>query len=962
MEHINDIMQNNPSNDNSLINLRINLDKIDDFITDKKILEIVELVKQSFPFTFIGRQKIRRVIDQLDFAFWIKDPNKKFVLVNKFFAEAVGLSLNKIEGQYQQDVLIESEAKLVSNIDDYIVNSANSVVYETYSKTFAKEMTQNIEFPICDLDKNVVAIIGYNQKIDEVKPSDEKTDTKQVSNFEDLPNMLVEVDKDYHVTKFTNRFLFEFGLSKDNVFGKDVNTLLNADLSQISNRSKNIKISNSQYIVELSELRKDEEVKGYYFSFSKSVDDQSSTSGKMFNQVMQYSNDPMFIYSIEDLKFLKVNEAALKLYGYTEDEFLGMDLTDLYAPEDIQTLVETSSKETVEHGFTGPWRHKKKDGSTVLVEINKSKVDYEGVLSHFNIIKDISKDIETEKELQQYKIAFENTSDLIVFTDLEGFITFANHRVTEKLGFDKEALNDKPFLSLVNDDDRAKINTGIFHANEIKKVNLVTELKKADGDFLPVEIMATPIYSRDEEVVSFGLVIIPIQQTIKEVVQEQTPIKIVKESKSKINGDFLHNLFHELLTPINVIIGFAQELAESISDPDEEQRESIDIIRDNQRTVLELMDNAIQYAQLIQHQIEINPTVVNFVDIIDSIESNVSKVSKSENVTFAYGKISSSLKFETDKQKLITIASFLVEFAMKVTKNPKVFLSAYQNDAGHCIVSVKDERTGISNELLTAMHDIFEGDEEEVRQKYGISRFMLRHARKLSDLLTERREVISRLNKPAEFGYVFPIRYVDREEGVVIPPQKEKEQAQTPVEETVVTEMEPEIEQQPEDIKPEVIETVEEEVHDEVEEPAPIEKAPVVEEAVLPLDEANRSFSDLSCLYVEDQIDSQILFKVQMRDMKEIEFANSFEKAIPLLKSKQFDLIVMDINLQGEYNGLDAMRAIKRMPGYANIPIIAVTAYILPGDRERFIKAGFHDFISKPVLRDKLETVIERVF
>ncbi|VAX27931.1 hypothetical protein MNBD_IGNAVI01-159 [hydrothermal vent metagenome] len=957
MENINDIMQNSTGNNNSLINLRINLDKIDDFITDKKILEIVGLVKQSFPFTFIGRQKIRRVIDQLDFAFWIKDPNKKFVLVNKFFAEAVGLSLNKIEGQYQQDVLIESEAKLVSNIDDYIVNSANSVVYETYSKTFAKEMTQNIEFPITDLDKNVVAIIGYNQKMDEINSAGEKVEVQKKSNFENLPSIIVEVNKDYRVTNFTNRFLFEFSLSKDEVLGKDISALLNADLSKQVDSSSKIKIGNSQYSVELSEIKKDEEIEGYFISFNKSVDDKSSMSGKMFNQVMQYSNDPMFIYSIEDLKFLKVNEAALKLYGYSEEEFLGMDLTDLYAPEDIQTLVETSSKSTVEHGFTGPWRHTKKDGTTVLVQISKSKVDYNGVLSHFNIIKDISKDLETEKELQQYKIAFENTSDLIVFTDLEGFIKFANSRVTERLGFDKEALNDKPFLSLVNDDDRAKINTGIFHANEIKKVTLATELKKVDGDFLPVEILATPIYSHDEEVVSFGLVIIPMKQVVKEVVQKQTPIKIVKESKSKINGDFLHNLFHELLTPINVIIGFAQELAESITDPDEEQKESIDIIRDNQRTVLELMDNAIQYAQLIQHQIEINPTIVNFVDIIDSIESNVSKVSKSENVRFAYGKISSSLKFETDKQKLITIASFLVEFAMKVTKNPKVFLSAYQNDAGHCVVSVKDERTGISHELLTAMHEIFNSDEEEVRQKYGISRFMLRHARKLSDLLAEKKDVITKLNKPAEFGYIIPIRYVDREEGVIIPPQEAEKMV--PVEKTTSKETEAEI-QQTEDVKPKVVET-EEEIHAVVAEPAPVEAAPVGK-TISPPEGANRSFSDISCLYVEDQIDSQILFKVQMRDMKEIEFANSFEKSIPLLKSKQFDLIVMDINLQGEYNGLDAMRAIKKMPGYNNTPIIAVTAYILPGDRERFIKAGFNDFISKPVLRDKLEIVIDRVF
>ena len=186
MKNFNDIIQNSSENDNSLINLRINLDKVDELIQDKKILEILELVKQSFPFTFIGRQKLRRIIDQLDFAFWIKDPNKKFVIVNKLFAESVGLNLNKIEGQHQQDVLIESESKLLSSIDDYIVNSANSVVYETYSKTFSKEMNQNIEFPICDLDKNVVAIIGYNHKIDEIKTINAKAEILKESNFESL--------------------------------------------------------------------------------------------------------------------------------------------------------------------------------------------------------------------------------------------------------------------------------------------------------------------------------------------------------------------------------------------------------------------------------------------------------------------------------------------------------------------------------------------------------------------------------------------------------------------------------------------------------------------------------------------------------------------------------------------------------------------------------------------------------
>jgi len=105
-----------------------------------------------------------------------------------------------------------------------------------------------------------------------------------------------------------------------------------------------------------------------------------------------------------------------------------------------------------------------------------------------------------------------------------------------------------------------------------------------------------------------------------------------------------------------------------------------------------------------------------------------------------------------------------------------------------------------------------------------------------------------------------------------------------------------------------------------------------------------------------------MLFKVQLKDLKSIEFAPSFESALPLLKTKKFDFIVMDINLQGEYNGLDALRIIRKMPGYKDIPIIASTAYVQPGARDNFISAGFTEFVSKPLLRDKLLEVIRILF
>jgi CheY-like chemotaxis protein len=122
------------------------------------------------------------------------------------------------------------------------------------------------------------------------------------------------------------------------------------------------------------------------------------------------------------------------------------------------------------------------------------------------------------------------------------------------------------------------------------------------------------------------------------------------------------------------------------------------------------------------------------------------------------------------------------------------------------------------------------------------------------------------------------------------------------------------------------------------------------------------NLSNLNCLYIEDQVDSQILFKVQMKGLKDIKHAVSFEEALPLLDTEQFDFIVMDINLQGEYNGLDALKIIHKMPNYEEIPIIAVTAYVLPGDKEKFIATGFSDFISKPIFREKMIESLEKIF
>ncbi|MDA3860010.1 MAG: PAS domain S-box protein, partial [Melioribacteraceae bacterium] len=792
--------------------------------------------------------------------------------------------------------------------------------------------------------------------------------------------------KDFIVQTFSNKFYKEFNLNPTSMKNQNIQSIFNMDFSKLilKESGANIKIGKNEYHFEYKYLSSNSE-DGYYFSFNKIYEKNtnSGSSEKAFDMVMYTSPDPMFIYGIDNLRFLKVNEAALSFYGYREDEFLAMDLTDLYAPEDIQTLVESSSRNTMERGYTGPWRQKKKDGSTIEVEISKSGVEYNNSRAHLNIVRDISQNSDSDKIADQFNLIFENTSDIVLLTDADGFIKEANKSAYEKLGFENKFLIERSFLSLVTDEYRAKVNTSIMHSARPQKVNFNCELKNSEGNSIKAEIVATPIFGANKEVTSFSIMAKMEKEIVRVVEKEYVDVAPAVKQQGGLDTEFLGHFFHELLTPVNVIIGFSQELAENADDSDEEAKEAADIIKQNQRVLSQLMDNAVQYTELEQNKVEFNPTNVHFVELIDQIEADIKKVSSNLGKEFSYGKISSSLVFETDEGKLQTLTTLLVEFAMRATKREKIFLSAYQSDAGHCVVSVKDDRNAISKELVKDLNEIFTGDENVIRHKYGISRFMLRFALKLSNLLAESSGTINKYGGPFEFGFTFPIRFDEKKanrilnNAIPLVSKTAVEKSQNEYEtEKIVAEVQP----QPSDVKeekrepisvhqnvnnqsnarqniqqtPNVAEVVPENVIVEKEEVA------VAEEIASGADEVR--FEDLSCLYVEDQIDSQILFKVQMKQLKSIEFANSFEKAIPLLKANKYDFIIMDINLQGEYYGLDALRAIQKMPEYIDVPIVAVTAYVLPGDRERFITAGFNEFISKPILCDKLETVLNNIF
>lgn len=111
-------------------------------------------------------------------------------------------------------------------------------------------------------------------------------------------------------------------------------------------------------------------------------------------------------------------------------------------------------------------------------------------------------------------------------------------------------------------------------------------------------------------------------------------------------------------------------------------------------------------------------------------------------------------------------------------------------------------------------------------------------------------------------------------------------------------------------------------------------------------------------LVIEDNIETQLVYKIYLRQAYEIEVAGDAVSGLELIKSKSFDLVLLDINLPGKLDGNDVLRIVKH-EYKLSLPIIVITAYAMKGDKEKFLSQGADDYISKPVEKPHLLKKIE---
>ncbi|MEB1806734.1 MAG: response regulator [Bacillaceae bacterium] len=402
------------------------------------------------------------------------------------------------------------------------------------------------------------------------------------------------------------------------------------------------------------------------------------------------------------------------------------------------------------------------------------------------------------------------------------------------------------------------------------------------------------------------------------------------ELSSKYKSEFLANMSHELRTPLNSMLILSQILSENgEGNLTEKQIEYALTIHSSGSDLLDLINDILDLSKIESGKIDIYPEQVLLNDVKSFVERQFNPVARQKGLNFKITLAEDAPKIIfTDDQRLKQILKNLLSNAFKFTQKGSVELrlsKGKENVRSKIVFSVVDTGIGIPRSKQQDIFEAFFQGDGTTSRKFGGTGLGLSITRELSQLLGGYVTIESVEGKGSTFSLHIPDYY------------ELSEIQQSVMEEVAAT-------------KENNVLIVESNQHPELEK---IE-APVVNE------EQKEAFEDRVVLVVDDDMRNvfALTTALEMQNMKVL-FAENGREALEILNSdKSIDIVLMDI-MMPEMDGYEAMKRIREVDEFQELPIIALTAKAMKSDKEKCIMAGASDYISKPVNMEQLLSLIK---
>ncbi len=397
-----------------------------------------------------------------------------------------------------------------------------------------------------------------------------------------------------------------------------------------------------------------------------------------------------------------------------------------------------------------------------------------------------------------------------------------------------------------------------------------------------------------------------VQKRTEELRQLNSELVVAKnkaEDINKLKSFFIQNISHELRTPLITILGFSEIISNESENSDYKEfgREIFDAGQRLQKT----LNDIIALTDLENKKLEVAYSNIDVIKTIKRTIEHYKPIAEKKGLSFKFSSGMEKLMYITDDNLLTYILFSIVDNAIKFTKQGGIHIGVSgktENSIPYLVIDVTDTGIGISPEKLGLIFSLFRQESEGYSRDYEGMGIGLTIAKQLTEILKGEISLSSNPGKGTKVTIRFPLAQDEKEVSFKVDQAKRQ-------------------------IIPHKVEA---------------------------------GVSKPMLLLVEDNESNRFLLKKMMQNYFTVEEAADGISALAMFEMKSYDIVLMDINLGAGIDGIEVCRRIRRSTKNNGIPVIAVTAFAMREEREKYLDFGFTDLIQKPALKEDFLTLLKK--
>lgn len=602
-------------------------------------------------------------------------------------------------------------------------------------------------------------------------------------------------------------------------------------------------------------------------------------------------------------RIVEANYAACLKLGYDRDTLLSKRVWDVQAdllPETWEHTWQSIKRDELD---TLQAFYVCKHGHRFPVEISRSLVAFEGEEYVCDFARDVSERLQREAALRDSKRTLDHITDCVFIVDAETQqFTYANNHALKQVGYTAAELSRLTLLDIL-----PEFTATEFHSLTLPLVDRRMEVVRIeadhchkDGHLVPVETYLHYVIDEDGRgrFVSTSRDITERRKYEAELEQA----RLAAEQASQAKSQFVANMSHELRTPLNGIIGMTELLAET--SPTAQQMQYIDACRTSSESLLQLINQILDFSKIEAGKLELDIHTFNLGQLISDTVDTMRWRATTKGLATPWhidGLVRHTLRGDSGRLRQVLVN--LLGNAIKFTESGSVTLHVRQVDRIRNRItlrfSVSDTGIGIPKRNLGKLFETFSQVDSSTTRKYGGTGLGLSICKSLIELMGGTIGVRSEPGTGSKFWFDLPFEIASQAE----------EQS--------------------------------------------VEGAP----------QSEQRFNGRVLVVEDNEINQMYIVTLLKKQGCECTTVDNGREAVEVLRKTSFDLVLMDCQMP-EMDGFEATRAIREMESAGTdeqrIPIVALTANAIKGDRERCLDAGMDDYLSKPVRIEEVSSVLAR--